>query len=236
MKKLFITIAFVAATMFASAQFYFGGSLGMATQSGKWKSEAAGLTVSQDQPKSFDFTFAPQAGFMFTDNMGVGAEILLGMGKTTDKDYTDPDAVVTTTLKSTTFGFAPYFRFVFASIDNFRFYADARLAFSTSTSKGSAEVLGTKVEVTGPKRTNFGFGIEPGLAYMITDNISMNCSLNLLELGFRSSKVVRETTDTDIDDDGNIVTINVKNTTTTNNFGFGVNNPSAITIGFFYTF
>ena len=52
MKKLFITIAFVAATMFASAQLYVGGSLGLGTQSGKDEFKADNVTVTVDQPNS----------------------------------------------------------------------------------------------------------------------------------------------------------------------------------------
>ena len=63
MKKLFITIAFVAATMFASAQLYVGGSLGMSTKGGKDKVEFGGTTTTTDAPKAFNFSIAPEAGF-----------------------------------------------------------------------------------------------------------------------------------------------------------------------------
>ena len=225
MKKLFITLAFVAATMFASAQFYVGGSLGMDMTNGKWKAEGNGLTVTQDQPKTFDFTFAPEIGFMFNDNMGVGLDIMFGFGKVTDKDY-DFDPVLTTTIKSTTIGFAPYFRYVFAEVDNFKFYADAKLAWQMTKPKATIEGGGTTVTVDGDKTTNFGIGIVPGMAYMLTDNISMNCALNILELGFSTQKTVEKNPDGD----------GIDYTTTSNDFGFGVNYATPITIGFFYTF
>ena len=223
MKKLFITLAFVAATMFASAQFYVGGNLGLATEGGTYKYEANGISISQDQPKSFGFTFAPEIGFMFNDNMGVGLQLNFGLNKMTDKDYSDPDMTVTYTTKTTSIGFAPYFRYVFAEVDNFKFYADARIEYSIDKPKVKMEASGTTVEVDGAKTTTFGFGIVPGMAYNFTDNISMNCQLNILELGFTSEKVV---------DDQDNYTETIK----TNDFGFGVNMPTPITIGFFYTF
>lgn len=226
MKKLFITIAFVAAAMFANAQFFVGGNLGMAMENGKIKAANSGTTVEQDAPKAFTFTFAPSLGYMFNDNMGVGLDLMFGMGKVTAKTYNDPNPVITTTTKTTTIGFAPYFRYVFAEVDNFKFYADARIEYLMSTPKIEGEQSGTTVTVDGPKTTNFGVGIVPGMQYNLTDNISMNCALNILELGFASEKTVTK----DVDGQGTELTEK------TNEFGFGVNYATPITIGFFYTF
>lgn len=225
MKKLFITIAFVAAAMFAQAQFFVGGNLGLGIQNGKFKAEGNGMTLTQDQPKTFAFTFAPTVGFMFNDKMGVGLDLMLGMGKNTQKDYsTDP--AVTSTTKETTIGFAPYFRFVFAEVDNFKFYADARIEYLMSKPKVTVEGNGVTITADGDKTTNFGIGVVPGMAYYFTDNISMNCQLNLLELGFATQKTVSKNPNND----------GVDYTTTTNNIGFGVNGATPVTVGFFYTF
>ena len=225
MKKLFITIAFVAAAMFAQAQFFVGGNLGMSTTSRTYKLEGGGLSISQDLPKSFTFTIAPSVGFMFNDNMGVGLDLGFGFGKTTRKNYDDEtgELIDTRTTKETIISFAPYFRYVFAEIDNFKFYCDAKLAYSMIKPKVTIEGGNTTVTVDGNKTTQFGIGVVPGMAYMLTDNISMNCALNILELGFN-------TTTEKAEGDG------VTETYKTNEFGFGVNNNTPITIGFFYTF
>ena len=217
MKKLFITIAFVAAAMFASAQLYVGGSLGMATQSGKYKFESGSTTVETDMPKTFSFTFAPEAGFMFADNMGVGLKLGFGMGKRTSKDGTDP--VITTTRKTTEIGFMPYFRYVFAEVDNFKFYADAQVAYAMSKPKITVEGGETTTTTDGNKTTAIGFGIVPGMAYMLTDNISMNCTLNVLALSFEQTKAK-------LDDWSSTETA----------IGFGINRATPVTIGFFYNF
>ena len=83
MKKLFITIAFVAASMLASAQLYVGGSLGM--DFSKSKDKDGSTTVEGDKVVAFDIT--PSVGFMFNDNMGVGLDLMFGMGKITEKDW-----------------------------------------------------------------------------------------------------------------------------------------------------
>lgn len=195
-------------------------------ENGKIKAVNSGTTVEQDAPKAFTFTFAPSLGYMFNDNMGVGLDLMFGMGKVTAKTYNDPNPVITTTTKTTTIGFAPYFRYVFAEVDNFKFYADARIEYLMSTPKIEGEQSGTTVTVDGPKTTNFGVGIVPGMQYNLTDNISMNCALNILELGFASEKTVTK----DVDGQGTELTEK------TNEFGFGVNYATPITIGFFYTF
>ena len=228
MKKLFITIAFVAASMLASAQLYVGGSLSMNMQNGKDKVEGNGVSVEQDLPKSFTFVFAPEAGFMFADNMGVGLQLGFGFGKTTDKIYVDEtgapiDPAATQTIKTTTIGFAPYFRYVFAEVDNFKFYADARVSYLMSTPKVKYEWNGTTVTSDGAKTTELGIGVYPGMAYQLTDNITMNAALNILALEFNSVKQKQE---------NNGVTATRK----INSIGFGINEPSPITIGFFYTF
>lgn len=225
MKKLFITIAFVAAAMFAQAQFFVGGNLGLGTQSGSVKMETGGTTVTQDAPKTFTFTIAPSVGFMFNDNMGVGLDLFFGSTKLTQKNY-NVDPVATKTTKTTGIGFAPYFRYVFAEVDNFRFYADARIEYVSSTPKETSEQGNTTVTRDGNKTTNFGIGVVPGMAYMLTENISMNCALNILSLGFETEKTVSKNAGPNGEDE----------TRKINEFGFGVNGATPITIGFFYTF
>lgn len=220
MKKLFITLAFVAATFFAQAQFFVGGSLGVGTGSGSTTVKNGDVTVTTDAPKTLDFTFAPSIGYMFNEKMGVGLDLGFGMNKSTEKDED-----FTTKVTTTEIGFAPYFRYVFAEVDNFKFYADARIEYAMSKPKAKVEGGGTTVTVDGAKTTTLGVGIVPGMAYMLTDHISMNCALNILELGFATQKTV------DKDDD-----TNYEATTKVNNLGFGVNYATPITIGFFYTF
>lgn len=226
MKKLFITIAFLAAGFFASAQGLFvGGNLGLGTRSNTYKLEGGGLSITQDLPKTFNFTIAPSVGYMFNDNMGVGLDLGFGFGKTTRKNYDDEtgELVNTTTIKETTIGFAPYFRYVFAEVDNFKFYADARIEYSYTKPKSTVEGGGMTMTADGNKTTTFGIGVVPGMAYMLTDNISMHCALNILELGFNTTK---ETAKSD----------GVTETYKTNEFGLGVNNATPITIGFYYNF
>ena len=226
MKKLFITIAFVAAAMFANAQFFVGGGLGFTTEGGKVKSTISGVTFESDAPKAFTFEFVPTIGYMFNDNMGVGIDLGFGFSKEVTDNLTDPElGTYKLTEKATTIAFAPFFRYVFAEIDNFKFYGDVKFAYATSKPKDKYEFTNanTTVETDGAKMSAFAFGVIPGIQYNFTDNISINAKLNLLSLGYTSAKYTSE-------NGGD------KTTISDNQFGFGVNQPTDFEFGFFYTF
>lgn len=226
MKKLFITIAFVAAAMFANAQFFVGGGLGFTTEGGKTKLSGNGVTLEADAPKAMDFQLVPTIGFMFNDNMGVGLDLGFGFSKEVTDNLEDPQmGKYKETTKVTTIAFAPFFRYVFAEVDNFKFYCDAKLAYASSKPKVKDEFKDQNlaVEADGPKMSAFAFGVIPGIQYNFTDHISINAKLNLLSLGYTTAKYTLE--------DGG-----TKYTETNNQFGFGVNEPTDFEFGFFYTF
>ena len=229
MKKLFITIAFVAAAMFAQAQFFVGGSLGLTSTSAKETEKIGNVSSTFDGEKQFTFNITPSVGFMFNENMGVGLDFGIDLTnitypKGTNGGWGVPVAAdETLKIKQTSFLIAPYFRYVFAEIDNFKFYADARISYMSAKPKLTISSDNQTTEYTGYKVSKFGIGIVPGMAYMLTDNISMNCQLNVLSLYFTSTSDT--VTDTDYED-----------TVKTNEFGFGINEATPIKIGFFYTF
>ena len=189
MKKLFITIAFVAAAFFAQAQIFVGGSLGFDNTKDPLGGTAEKVTT---------ISVIPTVGYMFADNMGVGADL----GMTFEKEkYAAGE------MKTTDFVIAPYFRYVFAEIDNFKFYGDLKLdlKFGTIKEDGFDDV----------KTSTVGFGVVPGMSYDLTDNISMVATLNVLRLGYTQNKM---------DDEKE------------SSFGFGVNENTPLNIGFVYTF
>lgn len=219
MKKLFITIAFVAATMFAQAQLFVGGELGLGF--GGTKVESTKIN------KAFDFKFAPTVGYMFNDNMGVGVDLLFNL----DKDKTPKtEGMQTDDVNTvTTFGFAPYFRYVFAEIDNFKFYADAKINFEMGKAKNKYDGKVTD----GVKTTDFGINIVPGVQYNFTDHISMVASLNVLKLGFNSTTT--KTPKASVDPETQEIVVKEEKQTE-NYFGLGINEATPLTVGFVYTF
>lgn len=157
MKKLFITIAFVAAAMFSQAQgLFIGGNIGLTST--KYMSDA----------KEFHFEIAPNVGYMFADNMGVGLELGYGYKKETP--------VIGDDVKTSEFAFAPYFRYVFAQLDNFKFYGDVKVAF----------MFGKHGD---DKTSGFGVGLVPGFSYDFTEHFAMVANLNILSIGYTQYKI-----------------------------------------------
>lgn len=222
MKKLFVTLAFVAATFFCQAQFYVGGSLGVLGNGGKTTVSGPNSETSVDKPKDFYFAIAPSVGFMFSDNLGVGLDLGLGFGREkSEMDFAGETYSIK--VKATEWGVAPYLRCVFGDFDNVKLYADLRASFGGLKPKTITEGGSTTIEEVGDKEFNFGIGVVPGIAYYLTDNISINARLNLFELGYQMNKVESV--------DGDITT-----TEKYNSFGLGINNKTALEVGFYYTF
>lgn len=188
MKKLLITFALVAVACFAQAQFFIGGSFGMDF-------------AKQNDNSEISFSFLPNGGYMFNENMGVGTEMGLTYTKNTEKLKDAED--VTKTFE---FVFNPYFRYVVFKLDKFSFYADGKIDLKFGNMKSND---------TSRSITTFGLGVVPGMAYNFTEHISMAASLNVLKFSFEHSTV---------------------GDSSRNEFGFGVNQPTPVTIGFFYTF
>lgn len=92
MKKLFITLAFVAATFFCQAQFYVGGSLGLSGTGGKTTVSSSASELSTNDPKGINFTIAPSVGYMFSDNLGAGLDFGFGF----DRSKSEQDIAGTT--------------------------------------------------------------------------------------------------------------------------------------------
>ena len=191
MKKLFITLAFVAAAFFAQAQLFVGGSAGFTNTKDP-------LHNSHNAEKVTTISVLPTVGYMFADNMGVGVDF--GMNYTKEK-------LAGGDIKTTEYVVCPFFRYVFAEVDNFTFYGDlkADLKFGKIKQDGQDDV----------KTSTVGFGIVPGMSYSLTDNISMVASLNILRLGYIQTK---------------------EGDNKEKAFGFGVNDNTPINLGFVYTF
>lgn len=219
MKKLFITLAFIAAGFFAQAQLYVGGSLGFGTEGGKTINKNGGVETTIDAPKMLSFTIAPEIGYMFSDNMGAGVELGFGLGR--KKSGSDGNA---TTIKDVAWAVSPYFRYIFAEPGDLRFYADAKVILAGDKPTKKVESDGYSTTSEGAKTFEFGIGIVPGMQYFVSDNFIIDAKLNILGLGYNMKSVTEN-----IDE-------NSQEITKTNTFGFGVNGQTDLSIGFIYQF
>ena len=130
MKKiLFSLVIMLTMVLSANAQVYVGGSLGLHAN----KTE---LTLG----------FAPEVGYTFQNNTGVGCVFDLSYDKTTNV---------------TGFGVNPYFEYDFLTIDDkFTFYVHTYLHYNTAWQAGNT------VE------HNYGVSLHPGVIWGVTEHWS----------------------------------------------------------------
>lgn len=102
MKKVLLVLAMCLMALTAKAQFYVGGSMSFIPGTG----QAAGTA---------QFNLAPELGFNFNDNMGVGGVIAFGTGG------------------GTRVSLNPYFRYSFVKFGPVKLFADADLQLVIST-------------------------------------------------------------------------------------------------------
>ena len=72
MKKLFFVVAFLAVSMFASAQFYIGGNVGF-------------MKTDNDGDKTTNFQIAPDFGYVLNDSWSFG--LALGFADMESGDF-----------------------------------------------------------------------------------------------------------------------------------------------------
>ncbi|MBQ0015864.1 MAG: hypothetical protein KBT04_02635 [Bacteroidales bacterium] len=219
MKKVLFTIAAVALAVAANAQFVVGSNLMFSRTSNS--NELNGTEVySQDNLTSFVFNrngnaqvvggepftstftnlqFTPHVGYCFNDKLEAG--IYFGYSTTNQKTPFNEDEYFAKYI-SNEFDGGLYFRYSYAQLGKFKFFAQLYAGFYTTQSKlkynredlGEDEITWEHATIGGinlSQNINKTFGIEaqitPGLEYAINDHFMVNLYLNFLTLGFYTS-------------------------------------------------
>jgi opacity protein-like surface antigen len=191
-----------------NAQLFTGGNIGLSTSGGK---EDYG-TGEQDKTSYLNLDFSPMAGYFLTDNLAAGARILVSIDKTTTPPFSpDGDETVET---ETTFGIMPFIRYYAVQLNKFSIFGQAQ----AGVAMGKEKTKTGSTETDGPKTTTIGFGVVPGIALDVSDNVSLEANINLFSLSFN---VVTEKEETEF----------VTSKETTRNFNFGVNTDNIATTG-----
>lgn len=143
MKKTFFALAAVAAMLFtaqnASAQLYFGGSVGFtSTTSIRGNNKTSGMS----------YKLSPEIGYQITDRIAVGGTITiqrglpyLGSFDTNDlKGFITAGASTGVDLQADNaryngFRIAPYFRYVLVDTRRFDLFVDAVIAYGSLSSQ-----------------------------------------------------------------------------------------------------
>jgi opacity protein-like surface antigen len=211
LKILFVSCLFC---IFAGleAQVFVGGNLGLNSNGGSTK---VGTTTT-DKTKYFSFNINPMAGYFLSDKLSVGAMLNFGSSKQTIPGT--PEEVNTTT----SFGLTPFARYYPLTFQRFSVFGEATIGISNSNQKNKTGATTNQ----GPKTTNLGFSVYPGIEYALSDKIHLETSINILRLSLNSS-TSKQT----------IANEEQVDKTTSFSFGAGLNNVvnvGSITIGAYY--
>ena len=124
------------------------------------------------ETKTSNFDFNPKAGYFVSDKFAVGVELMVGSNKT--------EVAGTETDKGSNFNAGVFGRYYFLDLgERFKTYAEAGLGMTSEKDGiGAGEV----------KTNGFGFGVDLGINYFITDSFAINFGLDNV-LGYNTSKV-----------------------------------------------
>ena len=202
MKKVILTLALVfAGFVAANAQVWMGGSLGFNS-----------TKANKDANPVYTYSIAPEVGFTVGENWDIA--IALGYA---GSSYTAKDTLLGVPVPpkdiSSTFSVEPYARWTAFNLGKVGFFLDGGIQYATTTGKLTVEnsVTGAYTEKTNSNL--FWVGIQPGVKFAASDNITFAARIG--SLGYCSRK----------ENTGDVAS----------SFGLNVNN-SAFTFGVWWTF
>jgi len=193
MKKFFFIVAAAAGLLFAaqtaSAQLYFGGSLGLTTTTARQPVAAnPGQFVNTS---GASIRFVPEVGYRINDRMAAGGRIGYGTGAAAFGDLDPNDAGFQTAINemnqdlnnassiTTSFTFAPYFRYYIFDGRRFSFFAEAVVCYGSMVNKAK-DAAG--VWQDGGSLSLFEIGAKPGFSINFDNHFCIIGHLGFLGL------------------------------------------------------
>lgn len=207
MKKVLLTAVAVFSLTFVNAQeeetkgfgfskgnMFLEGNLGFSSN----KVTNSDNTGDLNEIKTNNFEFNPKFGYFISEKLALGAELMVGSGKSEVTTFGTPN--VTNENTNNSFGGGVFARYYFLDLgQRFKTYAEAGLDF------GSGKTESNGIE-TG-KNSRFGLNFDLGMNYFVTEKMAINFGLANV-LGFNSTKsenpAGNETTNSGINGNFNI--------------------------------
>lgn len=216
MKKLFLSLALVAAGVAAQAQIgsgslMLGGSLGFSSTGGgetKVTPGGGGASVTNDLTARSNWNFSPTIGYFLNDNLAVG--LRLGLGGTNRAQVTTTDGKTTENISSFDLGVELFGRYYKELGSSFYFFVDGGLGFtSASWTDKTQDGLDKLKDDDKNSISTIGLNVAPGVAFFPTEKWGIDLTLNRL-VGFNMNSSSREA-----------ATGGAKMETSTTDFGIG---------------
>jgi hypothetical protein len=191
-------------------QVFVGGNFGFNSASNKSQD---GATITY-KDSNYRFSLSPFGGIFLSEKFALGIELDLSL------NGSKAGVNIVSSTKSSSVGLSPFVRYYVIKWNNLSLFGQGNIGAEFTW--GSLKTGGATDN--SPKNTRLYFSVYPGLAYDITDKISLQTSINVLSLGF---------THTTSKDDTE------KHVSSSFNFGAGLGNIvslNTITIGAIYKF
>jgi opacity protein-like surface antigen len=208
--RVFSIFLFSLICISVNAQVFVGGNFGFNTTNNKILD---GATTIQ-RGSNFNFALSPLVGKFLSEKFAVGVELDLSLSGSKTSTNTE------TETKSSSIGVSPFLRYYAIKWNKLSLFGQGNIGVELSNS--SLKTGG--VTNDGPKGTRLYLSIYPGLAYDITEKLSLQTSLNILSFGYTYFTSKEGTS---------------KNNSSSFNLGAGLGNivsVNAITIGAIYKF
>lgn len=186
-----------------NAQYFAGGSVSFSHTGGSIDDG----TTTTDKISTNSFSFAPQAGYILSEDLWVGVALGFGMDRTKTPTTETID-------KNNYFGIMPFARYHVVRMNKWALGAVGRLGAGFYTQK--TETGGTTTD--GPKTTSLVFDVAPGVFYDLNDKVVLEARIGGLSLRYYYNSTKTEA--------GGVTTKN-----NSNGFNFGADLDNIFTTG-----
>lgn len=177
MKKVILTALVAVASLAANAQIWVGGEVGFSAGKTSFDGEKLGTGAT--------FNLIPEIGYTVNDKIDVAMAIGLSHFNSNGKYYEgtqnyDVAVLDLNDVNRNAFTINPYVRYKFAKAGDFTFFIDGGFSFTMIHYSNTQEATYDK------NANQWGIGIKPGIAYNLSDKVSLVAHVG--ELGYNFYK------------------------------------------------
>jgi hypothetical protein len=205
---LIVLISLIAISL--KGQVFVGGNFGFNSASNKAQD---GATITH-KDSNYRFSLSPYGGIFLSEKFALGIELDLSL------NGSKAGVNLVTSNKSLSVGVSPFVRYYALKWNKLSLFGQGNIGVEYTW--GSIKTGGVTDDTQ--KTTRLYFSVYPGLAYDITEKLSLQTSINVLSLGFSHANSKDDTE---------------KYVSSSFNFGAGLGNIvslNTITIGAIYKF
>jgi len=172
---ILITVFFTAACINLDAQVFTGGNFGL-NVSGFEKTDN---DLTTQNSSGFNFDLMPEAGIFLSEKVAVGVELNSAFS------WAKSGVSSETINSSFNFGGGPFVRYYAFQWNKFSVFGQGTVGMESSSSSIKTDIS----TIEGEKSTRTYLTVFPGLAYDISDRISLETYLNFLRLSYSYSVI-----------------------------------------------